>query len=76
MAQTADDIKYDKILNKILDKYKSRSIVGQNKYGTTLDRKDLSIIDWINHAQEEAMDFTLYLEKIRELLLTEGINID
>jgi succinate dehydrogenase flavin-adding protein (antitoxin of CptAB toxin-antitoxin module) len=66
----------DSIVNKVIDKYLQRSELGKNKYGTTLDRKDLSLIDWINHAQEEAMDLTLYLEKLKQKLTTEGINID
>lgn len=39
------------------------------KYGQTLDRNDLSLLDWINHAQEELMDGILYLEKIKKNLL-------
>jgi hypothetical protein len=42
---------------------------GIKKYGVTLDRNDLSFQDWIKHAQEEAMDFILYLEKIKQYKL-------
>ena len=34
------------------------------KYGTTMEREDLSKLDWLKHAQEEAMDLAVYLEKI------------
>ena len=54
----------DKIVKSVLDKYIQRSELGQNKYNTTLDRTDLTMLDWLNHAQEEAMDLSLYLEKI------------
>ena len=37
------------------------------KYGTNLDRTDLSILEWIQHAQEEHMDAILYLEKLKQL---------
>lgn len=66
----------DTIVEKVINKYKERSELGKKKYGTTLDRKDLSLLDWINHAQEEAMDLTLYLEKLKQKLTTEGINVD
>jgi succinate dehydrogenase flavin-adding protein (antitoxin of CptAB toxin-antitoxin module) len=56
----------DSIVEKVIKKYQERSELGQKKYNTTLDRKDLGIIDWINHAQEEAMDLCLYLEKIKQ----------
>jgi len=36
-----------------------------------MDRTDLSTADWIKHAQEEAMDLAVYLEKILELLTKE-----
>jgi hypothetical protein len=58
----------DSIVNSVIDKFKQRSEAGINKYGTTLDRDDLSILDWLKHAQEEAMDFCLYLEKLAKEL--------
>ena len=58
----------DTILESVLTKFRQRSEVGQRKYNTTLDRKDLSLIEWLNHAQEEAMDLCLYLEKIKQEL--------
>ena len=56
----------DTILESVLTKFRQRSEVGQRKYNTTLDRKDLTLIEWLNHAQEEAMDLCLYLEKIKQ----------
>ena len=54
--------------NKVCIKILHRAEVGEKKYGTTMDRTDLSTADWIKHAQEEAMDLAVYLEKILELL--------
>ena len=54
----------DTVVESVLSKYKKRSALGLDKYGTTMDRDDLSVLEWLNHAQEEAMDLTLYLEKI------------
>jgi hypothetical protein len=59
----------DKIVKKVIDKFKQRSEAGIKKYGVTLERNDLSFQDWIKHAQEEAMDFILYLEKIKQYKL-------
>ena len=33
---------------------------------TTMDRKDLTKLQWLKHAQEEAMDLAVYLEKLIE----------
>ena len=59
----------DKIVELVIDKFKERSNTGIKKYGVTLERNDLSFQDWIQHAQEEAMDFILYLEKIKQYKL-------
>ena len=42
--------------------------MGKNKYGQTLDRTDLSVLDYLQHAKEEAMDMALYLEKTIQML--------
>lgn len=63
----------DKIVLSVMAKYAQRSEAGLKKYGVTLDRQDLTIYDWINHAQEEAMDFTLYLERIRKEISLEKV---
>lgn len=60
--------------NKVCIKILDRAEVGENKYGKTMERKDLSTIDWVKHAQEEAMDLAVYLEKILELLTQEQKN--
>ena len=55
----------DSIVESVINQFKERSKVGIEKYGVTLDRTDLNFLDWINHAQQEAMDFILYLEKLK-----------
>lgn len=52
---------------RIIDRFRSRSISGYQAYGKTLDRNDLSKLDWINHLQEELMDAVLYLEKLKTI---------
>jgi hypothetical protein len=56
----------DKVLESVIRQFRERSDAGIKKYNTTLDREDLSCLDWINHAQQEAMDFILYLEKLKQ----------
>ncbi len=58
----------DSIVKSVIRQFKERSNVGIQKYGVTLDRNDLSTLEWINHAQQEAMDFVLYLEKLKHEL--------
>jgi hypothetical protein len=55
----------DNILEEVLYRMRERSEAGIKKYGTTLDREDLSHLDWLNHLQEELMDAILYLQKIK-----------
>lgn len=56
----------DSIVDSVIYKFRSRSRFGKIKYGTTLDRNDLSTLEWLNHAQDEAMDFILYLERLKK----------
>jgi hypothetical protein len=70
----------DTIVLSVMTKFYERSKVGIEKYNTTLDRDDLSPLEWLNHAQDEAMDLCLYLErlkkKIQGKLLTDLMNMD
>jgi hypothetical protein len=56
----------DQIVLRVLSRFAERSQVGINKYNTTLERTDLSTLEWLTHAQEEAMDFVLYLERLKD----------
>jgi hypothetical protein len=58
----------DSILESVINQFRERSEVGIKKYGVTLDRTDLSTLDWINHAQQELMDGILYLEKLKQTI--------
>lgn len=57
----------DSVVFSIIKQFKERADFGKLKYGTNLDRKDLNVLDWIQHAQEEHMDAILYLEKLKQL---------
>lgn len=58
----------DSVVYRIAQLLKNRSDTGIRKYGTTLDRTDLSIKEWIDHAIEESLDHALYLQRIKDAL--------
>jgi len=62
----------DSIVDSIIDKFVERASFGKKKYGTDLDRTDLDLIDYINHALEEHMDAILYLQKVKKMLETKN----
>jgi hypothetical protein len=57
----------DSVVQSVINKFKQRSEVGIKKYGTTMDRDDLTRDEWITHISEELMDALLYLEKLKRL---------
>lgn len=61
----------DSVVFSIISQFVNRAKFGKAKYGTDLDRTDLSILDWIQHAKEEHMDAILYLEKIKNEYINE-----
>jgi hypothetical protein len=58
----------DTIVESVIKQFKQRSEAGINKYGVTLDREDLNALEWLQHLQEELMDATLYVQKLKEKL--------
>jgi hypothetical protein len=60
--------KTDSVVDSVIDEYIKRARMGKEKYNNTLDRTDLSVIDYLQHAKEEAMDLALYLEKTIQML--------
>lgn len=57
--------KTDGIVKSVIDKYQQRSEVGIEKYGTTLEDNEDGIEIFLTHLQEEMMDATLYIEKLK-----------
>lgn len=53
-----------KLLYDVIDDILFREEKGRVEYGTTMDRKDLSEEQWLQHAYEEALDLAIYLKKI------------
>jgi len=59
--------KEDLIVTNVINKFRTRSQEGIREYGTTLADNPDGFYKWIEEAQSEAMDFILYLEKIKQL---------
>lgn len=55
----------DKFVEQVVSKFETRSAIGKEKYGATLERDDLNLVEWLNHLQEELMDATLYIQKLK-----------
>jgi hypothetical protein len=65
-------VQLDSIVSSIINQFTARSLMGKAKYGVDLDRTDLTILEWIEHAKQEHMDAILYLEKIKQEVSGEG----
>lgn len=53
------------IEERIIEAIRSRRDIGRRKYGMSMERTDLNYGQWLTHAQEEAMDLIIYLEKLK-----------
>ena len=58
----------DPIVDKVVNKFGHRSRLGIDKYGTTLEENKATLTEWLIHLQEELMDATLYIEKLKSEL--------
>ena len=57
----------DRVVQDVKDLYEQRSQVGIKKYNTTLEDSKESLEAFLIHLQEELMDATLYIEKLKQL---------
>ena len=64
-------VQLDSVVSSILNQFTTRALMGKAKYGVDLDRNDLSLLEWIEHAKQEHMDAILYLEKIKQIVSGE-----
>jgi hypothetical protein len=62
----------DSVVDSVIDQFVSRATFGKTKYGVDLDREDLSVLEWIEHAKQEHMDAILYLQKAKKILEERG----
>jgi len=53
----------DKVVQAVMNDLNERSKIGKEKYNTTLERTDLNLKDWLQHAYEETLDKANYLKR-------------
>ena len=68
---TKKEIKFrDTVVERVVDKFVSRSDIGFEKYGTTLHeertQKVKGLLKYLQDIQEELMDAVLYIQTARE----------
>jgi hypothetical protein len=59
------NMKEDPIVQQVVDSFQERSKVGIEKYGTTLAENNTD--DFLEHLQQELMDATLYIQKLKSI---------
>lgn len=57
---------------EVIEKIRERRKAGFKKYKVTVERGDLSLLEWLNHGQEEALDLAIYLQKLKRLLVSHA----
>ncbi len=56
-------MKKDAVVEAVRQDLLGRSQVGIRKYGVTLEREDLELKEWLQHAYEETLDQANYLKR-------------
>ena len=54
-----------KIEDEVCEEIQARAKRGLNKYGVTMEREDLTIVEWLQHALEESLDIAVYLKRLQ-----------
>lgn len=55
----------DRHVQSVIAQIQQRAHQGRRKYGTDMEREDLTTAQWLQHAQEEALDLAVYLQRLR-----------
>ena len=69
----------DKNVENVISQLRAREELGMSKYGVNTERTDLSTLEWLQHLQEELMDASVYIEKLkneRKVVMTIGDQLD
>jgi len=64
----------DENVFNVVCQYAERAQRGFKKYGTTTERTDIDLVGWLQHLQEELMDATVYIERIKHELKSKPNN--
>ena len=68
MRITFSDEPSDVNVDNVVKSFYNRMETGYKKYGVTTERKDIDLIGWLQHLQEELMDACVYVERIKSEL--------
>lgn len=60
-----------RIEEQVIAALRDRAAKGEIKYGVTMERNDLSFLQWLQHLQEELLDGAVYMEKLKEEYVKE-----
>jgi hypothetical protein len=55
----------DRNVEKVITQLRDREEEGLRKYGVNTERTDLTPLQWLQHLQEELMDASVYIEKLK-----------
>jgi hypothetical protein len=61
----------DTVVEENVKFLRDRSTVGQRKYGVTLDRDDLSPVEWVQHLREELADALNYATVVQRKMMND-----
>ena len=56
----------DKNVENVVTQLRDRVEEGLRKYGVNTERTDLTSLEWLQHLQEELMDASVYIEKLKD----------
>ena len=60
-----DKEEMDRNVEKVITQLRDREEEGLRKYGVNTERVDLTTLEWLQHLQEELMDASVYIEKLK-----------
>lgn len=64
----------DPIVEAAIAELRKRSQEGILKYGTTMARTDIDLLQWVQHLKEELMDAFIYATRIQRDLIDAEID--
>ena len=63
-----DLLEVDSVVLEVIKQIISRAKLGKKKYGTDLDRTDLSPYQYLEETKQELMDASLYITKYQMMI--------
>lgn len=58
----------DRNVEAICELHRQRAEHGLQKYGVSTERDDFTLLEWLQHLQDELMDGAVYTQKLKALL--------